>query len=85
MQSKIISKLKQGFILYSSIYAISMGIVFFYVWLSGFIEPLHPDAYRDVFLNFTAVSICVMIVIFIKDKRKHNKSESAEIKSNPTL
>lgn len=78
-------KLNSKFLSYVVPYAISMGIVFFYVWLSGFIEPLHPDAYRDVFLNFTAVSICVMIVIFIKDKRKHNKSESAEIKSNPTL
>lgn len=54
-------------------YVISMGIVFFYVWLTGFIEPLHPNAYRDIFLNFTAISIAVMIVIFIKDKRKESK------------
>ena len=26
------------------------GIVFVYVWLTGFIEPLHPDAYCDNFL-----------------------------------
>ena len=42
------------------------GIVFLYVWLTGFIEPLHPDAYCDIFLNFTAISIFVMFVIFLK-------------------
>ena len=57
-------------------YAISMGVVFFYVWLTGFIETLHPNAYRDIFLNFTAISICVMIVIFIKNKRKGTKIKS---------
>jgi hypothetical protein len=61
-------------------YTFSMGIVFLYVWLTGFIEPLHLNAYRDVFLNFTAVSICVMLVIFLRDKRmKHkNKNEVKE-------
>jgi hypothetical protein len=59
-------------------YAISMGIVFFYVWLTGFIEPLHPDAFRDVFLNFTSVAIFVMVVISIKDKWKRNKNKSGE-------
>ena len=53
------------------------GIVFVYVWLTGFIEPLHPDAYRDNFLNFTAISIFVMLVIFLKDniKRRRNKNK----------
>ena len=58
-------------------YVFSMGIVFLYVWLTGFIEPLHPDAYRNIFLNFTAISIFVMFVIFLKDniKRHRNKSK----------
>lgn len=56
-------------------YAISMGIVILYVWLTGFIEPLHPDAYRDIFINFTAVSILVMFVLFLIDKRKRYKKE----------
>lgn len=61
-------------------YVISMGIVFFYVWLIGFIEPLHPNAYRDIFLNFTGVSICVMIVIALKDKYKRNKNTKEKVK-----
>jgi hypothetical protein len=66
-------KLKSKLLSYLVPYAISMAIVFFYVWLTGFIETLHPNAYRDIFLNFTAISICVMIVIFIKDKWKGKK------------
>lgn len=61
-------------------YVISMGIVFFYVRLIGFIEPLHPNAYRDIFLNFTGVSICVMIVIALKDKYKRNKNTKEKVK-----
>ena len=60
LQNKILS--------YVVPYSISMAIVFLYVWLTGFVEPLHPDAYRDVFLNFTAVAVCIMGVIFVKDK-----------------
>lgn len=61
-------RLKNQVLSYLVPYAISMGIVFFYVWLTGFVEPLHPNAYRDIFLNFTAVTIAVMIAIFIKEK-----------------
>ncbi len=67
-------RLKNTVLSYLVPYAISMAIVFFYVWLTGFVEPLHPDAYRDIFLNFTAVSVAVMSVIFIKDKLKAKKA-----------
>lgn len=63
-------QLKNKLLSYLIPYLISMGIVFFYVWLTGFVEPLHPDAYRDIFLNFTAVSLAVMFIFYIKDKRK---------------
>ena len=71
-------QLKSKILSYLVPYAISMGIVFFYVWLTGFIEPLHPNAYRDIFFNFTAISIGVMFVIFIKDKWKGNRNKSQE-------
>ena len=75
-------QLKSKVLSYLVPYSISMGIVFFYVWLTGFIEPLHPDAFRDIFLNFTAISIFVMTVIFIKDKWKGNKNKSGEKERN---
>jgi hypothetical protein len=56
-------------------YVISMGIVFSYVWILGFFEELHPNAYRDIFLNFTVITICVMIVITIKEKLYKRSSD----------
>lgn len=70
-------RLKNPILSYLVPYAISMGIVLFYVWLTGFVEPLHPDAYRDIFLNFTVVAIFVMLGIYIKDHWKRNKKKSA--------
>ncbi|WP_280772088.1 DUF6608 family protein [Salipaludibacillus daqingensis] len=61
-------KLKSKVFTYVVPYVISMGIVFLYVWLTGFFVTLHPNAYRDIFLNFTAVTIGVIAVIIIKDK-----------------
>ncbi len=49
-------------------YMISISIVFFYVWLSSFWEELHPNAYRDVFFNFTALAIVVFVFLSIKHK-----------------
>jgi hypothetical protein len=74
-------KLKRKVLSYIVPYVISMGIVFLYVWLSGFIEPLHRNAYRDIFLNFTAVAACVMIVLTIKDKWS-KRSSSKQNKHN---
>lgn len=72
-------KFKSKILSYFIPYSISMGVVFLYVWASGFIELLHPNAYRDIFLNFTAVAICVMTVMTIKCKLKErNKSKQSE-------
>ena len=71
-------QLKNRVLSYLVPYAISLGIVFVYVWLTGFVEPLHPDAFRDIFLNFTAVAVCVMIAIFIKDKWVERRTKLRE-------
>jgi hypothetical protein len=44
-------------------YAISMALVFLYVWNLGHFEELHPNAYRDIFLNFTIVFAAVSVAI----------------------
>ncbi len=66
-------RLKSKVLSYLIPYAISMGIVFLYVWLTGFIEPLHPNAYRDIFINFTAVALVIMLIVFVKDRVKEKK------------
>jgi hypothetical protein len=58
-------------------YAISMGVVFLYVWLTGFVEPLHPNAFRDVFFNFTGVAVVIAVVITLMNalKAKRRRTE----------
>ncbi|UNC92100.1 DUF6608 family protein [Candidatus Contubernalis alkaliaceticus] len=51
-------------------YAISMGLVLGYTWLFGRFQPLHPDAYRDIFLNFTVIAAIVIAVMIIIEKVK---------------
>lgn len=55
-------------------YAVTMGAIFIIVWISGFFIDLHPNAYRDIFFNFTAVYILVSVVfqIVLRRKNKHN-------------
>lgn len=66
-------KLKSKFLSYLVPYVVSVGIVLGYTWLFGQFSPLHPDAYRDIFLNFTAIAIGVIFVLMIKDKIKNRK------------
>ncbi|MDT2814656.1 hypothetical protein P7H75_07340 [Vagococcus carniphilus] len=56
-------------------YVVSLSIVLIYTWSTGFVEKLHPNAYRDITLNFTALYIVLSIVIEIsKRKSKTNPS-----------
>jgi len=42
-------------------YVLTMSAVFLLVFLSGFFVSLHPDAYRDIFLNYTIVYLGVTL------------------------
>lgn len=54
-------------------YAISMGTVFLYVWVLGHFGELARHAYRDIFLNFTVITIVVCICIKIKGAVRYRK------------
>ena len=32
-------------------------------WLTGFGGPLHPNAFRDIFLSFTGVAVIIAVVM----------------------
>ncbi|MEJ6951336.1 DUF6608 family protein [Natronospora cellulosivora (SeqCode)] len=54
-------------------YAVTMGLVFILVGFSGFFVNLHPNAYRDIFLNFTLIYLLISSVFIIRDKVKSKK------------
>ena len=49
-------------------YAVTMGAIFLLVWVSGLFIELHPDAYRDIFLNFTSIYLLIASGFLIRNK-----------------
>ncbi len=54
-------------------YLLFMAIAFLYVYITGFFEELHKDAYRDIFLNDTVIYIVLYIALSGYKKIKLNK------------
>lgn len=73
MQAFYNIRLKSQLLSWLIIYAIAMTIVFVYVWITGFFEPLHKNAYRDIFLNFTTIGVVIGIINSIMEKRKEKR------------
>ncbi|TVR23581.1 MAG: hypothetical protein EA389_12540 [Ilumatobacter sp.] len=46
-------------------YLITIAVVLTLTWVFGRFESLHPDAYRDIALNFTFVWVGVLVVITV--------------------
>lgn len=46
-------------------YLVTMCMVFGLVWASGFVIELHPDAYRDIFLNYTGIYVILVLGEFL--------------------
>ncbi|MEE1252929.1 MAG: DUF6608 family protein [Bacteroidales bacterium] len=57
------------------VYVPTLGLVFGFVWLNQFIEPLAKSAYRDMFINYTSLFVIVSIVAIIRNSIKRKKGE----------
>ena len=67
-------RIKNKIISYIITYAIAIPIVFAYVYATSFWAEQHPNAYRDIFLNFTVIFLVVAIVVSIKDYVQSRKA-----------
>lgn len=63
-------ELKNGILNFLLPYVIFITLAMLYVFVSGFFEELHPNAYRDVFLNDTIAYIVVYVCLKIYDRFK---------------
>lgn len=54
-------------------YGIFIILAMLFVFISGYFEELHPNAYRDVFLNDTIAYIVVYVCVKIYDRLKMAK------------
>ena len=55
------------------IYVPTMAMAFGFVWLNHFIEPLAKSAYRDIFINYTALFVIISVVAVIRSGRKRGQ------------
>ncbi len=55
------------------VYLPTMALVFGFVWLNQFIEPLAKSAYRDIFINYTGLFLIVSAIAIIGHYRKQKK------------
>lgn len=56
------------------IYLPTMGLSFFFVFITGFVEPLSKYAYRDIFFNYTGCFVIVsMVAVLVGRGRKKNR------------
>jgi hypothetical protein len=55
------------------VYIPTMGLAFFTVWVSQFIEPLAKSAYHDIFINYTGLFLIVAIIAIVGSKIKKRK------------
>jgi len=49
-------------------YGITISFIFLVMWLGSFFIEWHPDAYRDILLNFTPVYILIATGFLIRDR-----------------
>lgn len=68
-------KLKNRILNFILPYVIFITLAMLYVFISGFFEELHPNAYRDVFLNDTIAYIVVYACLKIYEKIKSKYSQ----------
>lgn len=52
------------------VYIPTMALVFGFVWMNQFIEPLAASAYRDIFINYTGLFAMVSAIAVFRQKRK---------------
>ena len=54
-------------------YIPTMSLTFFYIWLTGFREPLASSAYQDIFINYTGLFLIISVIEIVIEKGKSKK------------
>lgn len=45
-------------------YLVTMGFILIAMWVMGMFVDLHPDAYRDIVLNYTGIYVILLLLEF---------------------
>lgn len=55
------------------VYGMTMPLVLLTVWMSSFVDPLSPGAYRDIFINYTGLFLVVSLIALISSRASKKK------------
>ncbi len=55
------------------VYGMTMPSVLLTVWMSSFIDPLSPGAYRDIIINYTGLFLVVSLIALISSRASRKK------------
>jgi hypothetical protein len=58
-------------------YVVAMATVLAVTWAFGRIEPLHPDAYRDITLNFTTIYLGFAVALLTIASRRRRRRQTS--------
>ena len=56
------------------VYIPTTGLVFLFVWMNQFIEPLAESAYQDIFINYTGLFLIVSAIALIRSGIRNRKT-----------
>lgn len=62
--------IKNTFVRMIVTYIPTMSLAFFYIWLTGFREPLASSAYQDMFINYTGLFLIISVIAIVIEKGK---------------
>lgn len=62
-------------------YIPTLLLAFGYVWLAGLREPLAKSAYRDIFINYTMMFLCISVIYNIIDIFRRKKGKTGKQKA----
>jgi hypothetical protein len=62
-------------------YVPTLLLAFGYVWLAGLREPLAKSAYRDIFINYTMMFLCVSVIYNLIDIVRKKESKTGKQQS----
>jgi len=65
--------IKNTFVRMIVTYISTILLTFFYIWLTGFREPLASSAYQDIFINYTGLFLIISVIAIVVGKSKSKK------------
>jgi hypothetical protein len=62
--------------IFSFHYGATMSVILLLVWMNGFYTDLHPDAYRDIILNYSVIYLIIALGFILTGRLRRKAPET---------